>query len=1422
MRWNDTQSNWSNYSKICTFTVCTHAPVVTITSPSDGKIFTAASQNVTGTVTGALDITSATLTLNGVSRSIPVTSGNFSEAITLTRGQNTISVSASNIVGTEKAGPITVTYLTKPVVTIASPTDGSIFAAISQNVTGTVEGANITSTILNRNGIDQMPEVTLVGGNFTYTVYLEEGSNKIIVRATNAANLTGTSPIVTVKRDTKAPTIVITSPTAGLITNNPSQTVKGTIDDIAITKATLILNGAPRVPAVNVVSGNFTYQVTLAEGENTIEVTAADNVTPPNIGSSVVKVVLDTRPPVVKITSPANNYITNTVNQTITGTIDDLTVTTATLVVNDIVQPAVDAVAVVNGAFSCNATLTKDWPNTIVISASDKAGNTGSSSIVIIHDATKPVVTITSPPSGQTTGTALVTVTGNITSDTAIGQTTLTLNGVSQNITVTEEGKFGQDVTLSPGVNTIEVTATDAAGNTGSSGILTITLDTTAPVIKINTPKDGMKLGTTSHPVEGKIDDKSITSATLTLNALTLYEKVIEIEVHEGNFNEPVTLTVGSNDILVSASDAYGNKGTSDTIVVEVKVEVEVKIPEVTVIMPASGSVTNAPTLAVSGTVNKLGIDSVRLILNGKSEKLPASALRVDTTANVTGFGATVDLVKGVNTIVVTATDNATPSNNGTSGEIKVTRDNTRPTVSLTSPTSDMEVNTENLTVTGSVDDPYVISATLTLNGDNQTIPVQGGSFSRIVTLSTLRLGENKIKVSASDSVGNMGMSPEITVTLAVNKPMVSVISPTDGFCTNNSLLNVSANVTCNRTISSVILTLNEVHSQPMDPVVGIAGRYETTVTLSPDVNTIKVVATDNIGNPGSSGVLHVTLDTTPPILVIGLSNPTKSILIGVTSDEPLQGRPTASINGTTEGGKSVAASVDMTLIDVNKWSGTYPAKGVLADGSYTVSINGTDIALNTISNDATFIKKGVTTENRTVTIYCGRTTLVITTNITVEDASLSVTQHLENPAENAESGVDARLFLEAIASSELRAQIKSVYIEVRYDKNEIIARGIEEATLKLYLWNTSTGEWELVPPIDATGNLGSGVNTAENFIYGTVPHLSKYGSFGTAKIDKGDEITGDGLGGVGPGGPSILTISFSGLSATPDLKVDSNGIVQETCRVKTTDEKAYLDIIKGTKLLYATGELLGSLSASKVVSPQAAPAERAIISAYDFGPAGAKFEPYITLVMIYDTLPTNAKENDLYIAYWDGTKWVALDSAVDTTQKKVTAPKIYHFTQFALMAKLPTPTPTPVITPIPTPTPAPATFAISGFSVTPSVVKPTEQVIISAVVTNTGGSEGSYTVVLKINGVEEARKEVTLGAGKSETVSFTVKKDVTGIYTVNIDDKTGQFTVTVPPPIAPPAKPVNWALIWGIVGGVIVLGLILWLGVFRPRARRV
>ena len=152
---------------------------------------------------------------------------------------------------------------------------------------------------------------------------------------------------------------------------------------------------------------------------------------------------------------------------------------------------------------------------------------------------------------------------------------------------------------------------------------------------------------------------------------------------------------------------------------------------------------------------------------------------------------------------------------------------------------------------------------------------------------------------------------------------------------------------------------------------------------------------------------------------------------------------------------------------------------------------------------------------------------------------------------------------------------------------------------------------------------------------------------------------------------------------------------------------------------------------------------------------------------------------------------------------------------------------------------PAPAAFSLSNLSVKPAEVQPKEAVTITVLVANTGGTEGSYTVVLMINGVKEAEKRATIAAGRSETVSFTVSKEEAASYSVVVDGLSGSFTVlvpvvVVPPPTAPapapapppapapapPAKPlISWPMVVGATLAVIVVALLIFFLV--PRHKR-
>lgn len=268
------------------------------------------------------------------------------------------------------------------------------------------------------------------------------------------------------------------------------------------------------------------------------------------------------------------------------------------------------------------------------------------------------------------------------------------------------------------------------------------------------------------------------------------------------------------------------------------------------------------------------------------------------------------------------------------------------------------------------------------------------------------------------------------------------------------------------------------------------------------------------------------------------------------------------------------------------------------------------------------------------------------------------------------------------------------------------------------------------------------------------------------------EEPVGDG---VGVPTYYLLTNLF-GIEAR--FRIEFDGEILKKIEATSEDGMLTLTIAKGTISLDKYGKRLKSLEAAVDVSPPEPPEDAHIIGLpYVFGPDGATFDPPITFTWSYDpdALPEGVAEEDLVIAYYDATagKWVELKCVVDAANNKITA-SVSHFTTFAIVGAA-----------------KPAAFTLSSLVISPTEVAPGEKVNVSVSVANTGALEGSYTVVLKVNGVKEAEKSVTVAAGKSQDVSFTVAREDAGSYSVVVDGLSGTFTV-VAPPLAPAAFSVS------------------------------
>lgn len=159
-----------------------------------------------------------------------------------------------------------------------------------------------------------------------------------------------------------------------------------------------------------------------------------------------------------------------------------------------------------------------------------------------------------------------------------------------------------------------------------------------------------------------------------------------------------------------------------------------------------------------------------------------------------------------------------------------------------------------------------------------------------------------------------------------------------------------------------------------------------------------------------------------------------------------------------------------------------------------------------------------------------------------------------------------------------------------------------------------------------------------------------------------------------GVAAPTHGKSNFFGSSG--EFRIDSSGKLLQTIKTKSKDGKLSLNFIKGTIALDKNGNPIKSLEASVDTTPPNPPEDANIIGlAYDFGPAGATFNPPATLTWEYDPeeLPEGAAEEDLVLAFYDEEtgEWVILECTVDIDNNVITA-SIAHFTTFATLSPIP------------------------------------------------------------------------------------------------------------------------------------------------------
>ena len=255
--------------------------------------------------------------------------------------------------------------------------------------------------------------------------------------------------------DTIAPSIDITSPPEGLLTNQTTVQISGQVNETA----SLSINDTPKPVQQD---GTFSHgPFTLNEGGNTFQLKATD--TAGNIGERVLHVTRDTTPPPPAKADQIQAQQQSDGSVRITGAAGsvegDITVTLVNMRTGERVTTAANP----DGSFS--ATITGENGDEIQIFSTDRAGNTGQATSVVVKGDpfSGPInLTVVAPANGATISGDKALVVADLEAPLNTG---LTVNGIPASGVPTSSGlRFYATAPLTVGQNVLTVTATTLDG----------------------------------------------------------------------------------------------------------------------------------------------------------------------------------------------------------------------------------------------------------------------------------------------------------------------------------------------------------------------------------------------------------------------------------------------------------------------------------------------------------------------------------------------------------------------------------------------------------------------------------------------------------------------------------------------------------------------------------------------------------------------------------------------------------------------------------------------------------------------------------------------------------------------------------------------------------------------------------------------
>jgi hypothetical protein len=564
----------------------TQLPSVSLISPTANSIL-AGAIDVSATANDNIAVASVEFLLNGV---VFGTDLNAPYSIQLnttafTDGQFVLTVRAKDIDGNQATtAPINIIIYNNPdtqppLVNLASPVAGAIVA-------GTIDiNANASDNILVKgvqfllNGVNLGTEDTVAPYSIPWsTTAVPDGNYILAARARDIGGNTTTTAnvIITVRNDAQSPTVTLTSPAAGTISNTINVTADAS-DNNSVAGVQFLLNGSNLGTEDITTPYSISWNTrTIANGNYTLRARARDASGNIQLSDPVVVTVLnlppDTQYPVINISSPSAGNVAGIINVGANAT-DNVGVVGVQFFLNGSDFGVEDLTAPYG--FSWNTYSVANGTYTLTAMARDAAGNITTADAVTINvnnisDTELPTVNITAPAAGNVTGA--ISVKAVASDNIAVAGVQFFLDGSSLGAedVIAPYAISWNTATATAGNHILSAKARDAAGNMSIIAFVNINVSINFPPlisgVSVNSITANSAIitwttnvlasskvnydATTSYSLSTLTDSATVTSHSMTLTGLSpasLYHyQVVSSDVNGTSFSGDNTFTTAS------------------------------------------------------------------------------------------------------------------------------------------------------------------------------------------------------------------------------------------------------------------------------------------------------------------------------------------------------------------------------------------------------------------------------------------------------------------------------------------------------------------------------------------------------------------------------------------------------------------------------------------------------------------------------------------------------------------------------------------------------------------------------------------------------------------------------------------------------------------------------------------------------------